>query len=75
MFNFLNKKNNKELKDFESKFLAETKNYIDKSVDIIEKSYKNNSSDIFTKKTYSLDKEYMEKIIYKYVHQKEEHCA
>ena len=51
MFNFLNKKNNKELKDFEYKFLAETKNYIDKSVDIIEKSYKNNSSDIKTKKT------------------------
>jgi hypothetical protein len=68
LFNFLNKKNNKELKDFEYKFLAETKNYIDKSVDIIERSYKNNSSDIFTK-------EYMENIIYKYVHQKEEHCA
>ena len=65
----------KDLKDFESKFLAETKNYIDKSVDIIEKSYKNNSSDIFTKETYSLDKEYMENIIYKYVDQKEEHCA
>jgi hypothetical protein len=65
----------KDLKDFESKFLAETKNYIDKSVDIIEKSYKNNSSDIFTKETYSLDKEYMENIIYKYVHQKEELCA
>lgn len=65
----------KDLKDFESKFLAETKNYIDKSVDIIEKSYKNNSSDIFTKETYSLDKEYMENIIYKYVHQKEEYLV
>lgn len=65
----------KDLKDFESKFLAETKNYIDKSVDIIEKSYKNNSSDIFTKKTYSLDKEYMENIIYKYVHQKEDYLV
>ena len=49
-------------KDFESKFLAETKNYIDKSV---EKSYKNNSSDIFTKETYSLDKEYMENMCIK----------
>lgn len=66
---------NKDLEDFESKFLAETKNYIDKSVDIIEKSYKNNSSDIFTKKTYSLDKEYMENIIYKYVHQKEDYLV
>ena len=66
---------NKDLEVFGSIFLEETKNYIDKSVDIIEKSYKNNSSDIFTKKTYSLDKEYMENIIYKYVHQKEEHCA
>lgn len=65
----------KDLKDFEIKFLAETKNYIDKSVDIIEKSYKNNSSDIFTKETYSLDKEYMENIIYKYVHQKEEYLV
>lgn len=66
---------NKDLEDFGSIFLEETKNYIDKSVDIIEKSYKNNSSDIFTKKTYSLDKEYMENIIYKYVHQKEEHLV
>ncbi|HJE03288.1 MAG TPA: hypothetical protein K8U92_05355 [Aliarcobacter thereius] len=66
---------NKDLEDFGSIFLEETKNYIDKSVDIIEKSYKNNSSDIFTKKTYSLDKEYMEKIIYKYVHQKEEYLV
>ncbi|WP_323590755.1 hypothetical protein [Aliarcobacter butzleri] len=66
---------NKDLEVFGSIFLEETKNYIDKSVDIIEKSYKNNSSDIFTKKTYSLDKEYMEKIIYKYVHQKEEYLV
>ena len=56
---------------FEEKFLLETKSYIAKSIDAIEKSYQNNDSDLFSLETYNLDKVYMQNIIYKSVHEKE----
>ncbi|WP_260879805.1 hypothetical protein [Aliarcobacter butzleri] len=67
--------NRDDFKSFEEVFLKETKRYIEQSIKIINTSYEYDSSDIFSKETYSLDKEYMKDIVYKYIHQKEKYLV
>lgn len=60
-----------DFNEFESIFLEKTKEYIVNLSNIIEETYSQNRSTVFTQNTYKLDKDYMQNIIYKYVHQKE----